>query len=213
MKIITYLVATLMFIISGFGSLTANPEPTSKDKQVKESEFQVKDIPPTTSLVYPGTDGKLVYVADSLGNKIPDFSNAGYKGGGISIPYVAIKETIWPVLGDNSDSIQAAIDRVSALPLDANGFRGAVLLKMGLYNLEKPITISASGVVLRGEGMSDLGTILVGKIPQGRTRGGLVNISGGSGITISEESKQVITDKYVPVGACSFNVKSAHIYL
>jgi len=40
-----------------------------------------QDIPPTTSLVYPGTDGRLVYVADSLGNKIPDFSNAGYKGG------------------------------------------------------------------------------------------------------------------------------------
>jgi hypothetical protein len=45
-----------------------------------------QDIPPTTSLVYPGIDGKLVYVADSLGNKIPDFSNAGYKGGGITFP-------------------------------------------------------------------------------------------------------------------------------
>jgi hypothetical protein len=42
---------------------------------------EAQDIPPTTSLVYPGTDGKLVYVADSLGNKIPDFSNAGYMGG------------------------------------------------------------------------------------------------------------------------------------
>ena len=29
--------------------------------------------PPTTSLVYPGPDGKLVYVSDSLGNRIPDF--------------------------------------------------------------------------------------------------------------------------------------------
>ena len=98
-----------------------------------------QDIPPTTTLVYPGTDGKLVYVADSLGNKIPDFSNAGYKGGGVPIPYVAIKETVWPVPGDNSANIQAAIDSVSALPLDASGFRGAVLLKMGTYELEKPL--------------------------------------------------------------------------
>ena len=212
MKIFTYSVATLMFIVSVSGYVNANPDTNSKKKQIKENEFQVQDIPPTTSLVYPGTDGKLVYVADSLGNKIPDFSNAGYKGGGVSIPYVAIKETVWPVLGDNSANIQAGIDKVSALPLDANGFRGAVLLKMGTYNLEQPVTISASGVVLRGEGMSDIGTILIGKIPERRSRGGVINISGEAGTTIVEESKQEITDKYVPVGACSFSVKSAKAF-
>jgi len=41
------------------------------------STSKAQDIPPTTSLVYPGIEGKLVYVADSLGNRIPDFSNAG----------------------------------------------------------------------------------------------------------------------------------------
>ena len=30
-----------------------------------------------TTRVYPGIDGKLVYAPDSLGNIIPDFSNAG----------------------------------------------------------------------------------------------------------------------------------------
>ena len=140
MKLISSSFVILMFFINGFISLA-------------------QDIPPTTSLVYPGTDGRLVYVADSLGNKIPDFSNAGYKGGGVPIPYVAIKVTVWPVQGDNSTNIQAAIDKVSALLPDASGFRGAVLLKMGTYELEKPINIKASGVVLRGEGMSDIGTI------------------------------------------------------
>jgi hypothetical protein len=183
-----------------------------------------QDIPPTTTLVYPGTDGKLVYVADSLGNKIPDFSNAGYKGGGVPIPYVAIKETVWAVRGDNSSNIQAAIDRISALPQDASGFRGAILLKMGTYELEKPLYIKASGVVLRGEGMSDIGTILVGKLEkipeesqglpmerqrQSFRRSPLINIVGESGYTPQEETKQTITDKYVPVGACSFNVASA----
>lgn len=171
-----------------------------------------QDIPPTTTLVYPGTDGKLIYVSDSLGNGIPDFSNAGYKGGGVAIPYVAVKATVWPVLGDNSGNIQAAIDRVSALPLDASGFRGAVLLKIGMYELEKPISINASGVVLRGEGMSDIGTILIGKIPKDRQtygRGGLINISGPTAIAPKEETKQTITDKYVPVGSLSFNVVSA----
>ena len=176
---------------------------------------KAQDIPPTTTLVYPGTDGKLVYVADSLGNRIPDFSNAGYKGGGLPIPYVPNKETIWPVPGDNSDNIQAAIDKVSALPPDAFGFRGAVLLKAGTYELEKPISIKVSGVVLRGEGMSEIGTILIGKIPKDRQaygRGGLINVSGPTAIAPLEDTKQLITDNYVPVGACSFNVASAKAF-
>jgi hypothetical protein len=176
-----------------------------------------QDLPPTTSLVYPGVDGKLVYVADSLGNKIPDFSHAGYKAGAIPIPNIAIKETIWPLPGNNADNVQAAIDRVSALPLDATGFRGAVLLKMGIYELEKPIYIKASGVVLRGEGMSEIGTILIGKTvkttqPQTPQRGGrpaLININGEATVKLLEETKQPITDKYVAVGAKSFTVISA----
>src|SRR5690348_11616002 len=84
---------------------------------------KTQDLPPTISLVYPGVDGKLVYVADSLGNKIPDFSNAGYKGGGVPIPHVQIKAIVWPVPGDNSDHLQRVIDSVSSLPPDALGFR------------------------------------------------------------------------------------------
>src|SRR5512138_752765 len=176
-----------------------------------------QDIPPTTSLVYPGVDGKLIYVADSLGNKIPDFSNAGYKAGGVPIPHVQIKVIVWPVPGDNSERLQKVIDSISLLSPDASGFRGTILLKMGEYNLEKPLYIKASGVVLRGEGMNDIGTILIGKTPkerpaQGPGRGGrpaLINIVGDAGVKPLEEMKQIITDNYVPVGATSFNVASA----
>ena len=177
-------------------------------------------IAPTTSIVYPGAEGKLVYIADSLGNRIPDFSNAGYKGGGVSLPHIQPKAIVWPIAGDNSDHLQKVIDSISALPPDASGFRGAILLKRGLYNLEKPITIRASGVVLRGEGMNDIGTILFGKTPrqtqgQGGGRSGraaLVNIAGAAGVKPQEETKQVILDHYVPVGAVSFNVASAKAF-
>ncbi len=180
--------------------------------------FQTKaqDLVAPTSKVYPGPDGKLVYIKDDKGNQIPDFSNAGYKGGGVSLPYVPVKETVWPVLGDNSESIQAAINKVSALPLDENGFRGVVLLKMGFYQLDKEIYIRKSGVVLRGEGQSDIGTILYGKIPappegNGRRfwRPSLIKIEGEEGISLIEDSKTTITDDYVAVGATSFHVKSA----
>ena len=208
MKKLLYTVIMLVFL-----QIAANA-------QFTKNGFPVQDLAPTTSLAFPGTDGKMVYVADSLGNIIPDFSYAGYKGGGIPIPYAATKEIVWPVRGDNADNIQAAIDRVSALPADANGFRGAVLLKMGTYPLYKPIYIRASGVVLRGEGMSEIGTILIGKIeslptensgsqPASFRRSAMVNITGESGIVMQESTKQRITDDYVPVGAFSFNVASA----
>lgn len=183
------------------------------------NSLSAQDIPPTTSLVYPGIDGKLVYEPDSLGNIVPDFSNAGYKGGGVALPYVQSKATVWPVLGDNSERIQKAIDSVSALEPDAFGFRGAVLLKAGYYVLENPLYIRASGVVLRGEGQSDVGTILYAKIPAPQEGGGrrfrrpaVINIAGESGITIDEKSTQDITDSYVPVGAKSFNLKSGKAF-
>ena len=65
---------------------------------------QAQDLAPTVSKVYPGPDGKLVYVADEQGNTIHDASHAGYGGGGVPIPTVPVKETIWPVAGDNTDA-------------------------------------------------------------------------------------------------------------
>jgi hypothetical protein len=174
---------------------------------------QAQDIAPFTSLVYPGMEGKLVYTPDSLGNKIPDFSNAGFKGGGVAIPYVPNKVTVWPVVGDCSVVIQAAIDKVSAMPLDAQGFRGAVLIKQGTYPLDKPLVIKASGVVLRGEGTTEIGTILFGRTvtprPAGNAGSSLINLAGEKGITLVEASKQTVTDNYVPVGARSLSVTSA----
>lgn len=126
------------------------------------SRPQLADLAPTTSRVYPGTDGRLVYVADAQGNTIHDASHAGYGGGGVPLPSVPVRETIWPVAGDNVAHVQSAIDRVSALPPDANGFRGAVLLRAGQYRLAMGLRIEASGVILRGEGMTDTGTVLIG---------------------------------------------------
>ena len=182
-------------------------------------EQQAQDLAPTVSRVYPGADGKLVYVPDEQGNIIPDASHAGYGGGGVAIPNVPVRETIWPVAGDNTENIQAAIDKLSSRKPDTNGFRGAVLLKAGYYRMATPVRIQASGVVLRGEGMGDTGTILVGT-GTGRTgaggpggggggQGTLVVIGGASGVTTKDETRQRVTDDYVPVGTRSFRVASA----
>jgi len=181
---------------------------------------QLQDLAPTTSRVYPGTDNKLVYVPDEQGNTVIDSSHAGYSGGGVAIPTIPVRETIWPVAGDNTENIQAAINKVAARPMDAGGFRGAVLLKGGYYRMATPAKIDTSGVVLRGEGMGDTGTILIGT-GTGRTaaaggpgggggnQGTLVIAGGASGITLKEETKQGVMDDYVPVGARRFKVTSA----
>src|SRR6187431_1230390 len=101
--------------------------------------------------VYPDETGKLIYKTLEKGDKIMDFSHAGYMGGGVSIPSVPVKITLSPSAGDNSVVIQKAIDEVSKMKM-INGFRGTVLLKPGTYDCENTLKINASGVVLKGSG-------------------------------------------------------------
>ena len=140
--------------------------------------LRADDLAPTATRIHPDTDGRLAYVPDEQGNTILDFSHAGYGGGGVPVPTVPVRETIWPVAGDNTANIQAAIDKVSALAPDKNGFRGAVFLRAGYYKMAKPVTIQASGVVLRGESMGDTGTVLIGT---GNPRAGAPGAGGGRG--------------------------------
>ena len=105
-----------------------------------------------SEVVHYDQNGKLVYKTDAEGNKIPDFSYAGYKNGTTPIPFVSAVDSVSPVAGDNTANIQAAINRVSARSIGADGFRGALLLKAGYYRVSGTIYLNGSGIVLRGEG-------------------------------------------------------------
>jgi hypothetical protein len=58
--------------------------------------------------------GKLVYRTLPRGDRIIDFSYAGYMGGGVPLPKVPAVRTITPSGGDDSLPIQQAIDEISA---------------------------------------------------------------------------------------------------
>src|SRR5580704_9857277 len=116
-------------------------------------------LPAQSHWAYPGPHGKLVYTHTAKGDRIPDFSYAGYEGGGVALPNVPAKRTVAPSGSDDTTSIQAAIDAVSALPL-VNGSRGAVELAAGDFHCAHPLVISASGVVLRGAGSGSSGTTI-----------------------------------------------------
>ncbi|WP_052573558.1 hypothetical protein [Haloferula sp. BvORR071] len=166
---------------------------------------KVHAAPPQSSWVNLAADGRLLYTRDALGNRIPDFGDCGYMAGRVPIPEVPVKATVKPGEGDDRAAIQAAIDQVSALPLDAKGIRGAVLLSSGEYQLDAPLKISASGVVLRGAGAndSDKGTRLIATAPRQYT---LVEISSKGSPAIEKGGTRKITDKYVPVGSRNFDV-------
>src|SRR5215212_5815161 len=119
-----------------------------------------------SAYAYPGEDGRLVYGPTALGDFIPDFSQVGYKTGNVPLPNTAggvtvpVKQTIFPGAAgvDMTATIQTAINAVGNLAQDANGFRGAVLLKAGNYPIATQLTIAKSGVVLMGEGNSNSAT-------------------------------------------------------
>lgn len=157
-----------------------------------------------SSWVYFGPDGQLQYRTDDQGNRIMDYSSAGYGGGGVALPEVAVQVTVAPMCGDATSVIQSAIDQVSALPLDADGVRGAVLLQPGAYEVDGTLTIAASGVVLRGSGSGPDGTALV----MGGPPHLLLSIQGaGSWQTVGRPA--AMTDSYVPSGATTVNVDDA----
>jgi hypothetical protein len=170
------------------------------------------------ALVYPGNNGKLVYKKhvntneSNLDNIIIDFSNCGYMGGGVAIPDVPVKITLSPQGGDNRLHIQEAIDYVSGLQPDANGFRGAVLLKAGTYNLTVPgndaLQIKTSGVVLRGEGQGPDGTILKTSVEKKHQ----IIATRPVKPTFGQSNKTRITDAYVGSGLFGFRVQSAAGY-
>jgi hypothetical protein len=148
-------------------------------------------------------NGKLVYAHTPAGDRIADFSYAGYHGGGVALPDVEAKRKVAPTGADDTAAIQTAIDEVSKLPL-VNGHRGAVELTPGIFHCTKTLTISASGVVLRGAGWNDkTGTLIV--------------LSDAPHLGISIEGKMAvkalgattITDAYTPSGTKLIHVADA----
>ena len=101
-------------------------------------------------------DGKVLhYTPDYRGNRLIDYSHAGYGGGGEEIPAVTTKIVLTPsedATTDDAERIQRAVDLLGRAPLDKNGFRGALLLKSGVFRISRPIRINHSGIVIRGEG-------------------------------------------------------------
>lgn len=156
-----------------------------------------------SDLVKFSSAGKLNYTPNAKGDIIPDFSRVGYYQGGREIPQVKVVKALSANGKNDQQQIQAAIDELAKLPLDAKGFRGAILLKSGTYEIPGSIYINASGIVLRGEGLA---TKL---IATGTGQRKLISVNGAGKPKELLNTRAKITDAYVPVGAKSFKVANA----
>jgi len=146
------------------------------------------------------------------GDRIPDFSTAGFNYGNTPVPGepggydVPVLVTLQPGTGDQTDRIQAAIDFIAARPL-INGFRGAVLLKAGRWEIHSAnrIRVTSSGVVIRGEGDHPLtGTrfYAIGTTTENQsanTRNSRLIAFDGGGITTGA-TRTLVDNVYIPGG-------------
>lgn len=171
--------------------------------------------------VHPGPDGKLVYKTTPTGDRVMDFSSAGYMGGGVALPSVPAVRTVAPSGGpDDSAAIQAAINQLAAMPLQGQ-FRGAVLLAPGTFVCGNTLYLPASGIVLRGSGSGAGGSTIKmygakhTAIVTGTARG-----RRSMRAPVDEEDlpaqgesagmgRSYISDSYVPSGSMSFTVANA----
>lgn len=174
-----------------------------------------------SNLVYLGIDEKLQYeyhpntLESNQDNLMIDYSNCGYKGGGVKIPTPAVKITLYPQLGDDQERIQSAINYVSEMQPDENGIRGVILLKAGSYHLAEKLnnyndalTIETGGVILRGEGQGADGTIIHTYFEEKHQTIGIRSPNP----SFKTSFKTRITDDYVGSGVKEFEVENADNY-
>src|SRR5262249_12709080 len=126
-------------------------------------------------------------------------------GGAVPIPLVKIKVVVPAKPGDATARIQAAIDHVAALEPDAGGFRGAILLLAGRHEVSGQLQIRSSGVVLRGQGSGEGGTLLLATGVDRRT---VIRVCGLADQKTTGPAKQ-LAPAYVPVGSNRLKLVSA----
>lgn len=133
----------------------------------------------------------------SKGDKLPNFSFAGYHQSEVSLPALNVKakKTIGPGSGDQTAAIQAALDEV----FKAGG--GVVALKAGTYALSSGLLVQ-NGTTLRGAGIGK--TILTVKNLKEDVIT-LGEVSGGQ----KKGASVKITDDYVPAGTDTVHVADA----
>jgi hypothetical protein len=165
-----------------------------------------------SKLVKTMADGRLVMQPwNEQGDRLPDFSFCGYRNGGVKLPDVPTSVTLEPSgAEDESERIQTALDDLGKSLEKTPDGRGALLLKKGLWKVNKTLNMSYSGVVLRGEGDGEDGTVLLATMKEG-TLITVAHKDPGPADPTYAGLKDMLAQSYVPVGATRFKTTAANL--
>ena len=163
-----------------------------------------KQVAPVNAQLVAPVDNKLVYSEyNEQGDKIGDFSYAGFCKGEYNLPEISnlpVALEIAPTgTGDDTGMLQDAIDKVYNEATDDR--MKVIKLKAGTYNINKKGIVVKSGIVLLGEGQGPTGTILFAKDPVQYIP---VKITGAAPKKIEESAP--VTDEYIKAGTKTINV-------
>lgn len=104
-----------------------------------------------------GENGELLDL-NSPNNWLSDFSYAGYHAGEIPIPNIPVVTNVKADYGAKGDGITD--DTLAFKTALASMPEGALLIPKGKYIINEPLTLTRSGIVLRGEGRGESDTVL-----------------------------------------------------
>jgi hypothetical protein len=130
-----------------------------------------------------------------------DFSTAGYANNNAPIPCVPGVLEVSPPADPETDAtplLQSALDALATLPVQPNGFRGALILRPGTYRISGQLRIRTSGTVLRGHDAT--------LIAAGQDRRTLIDIRGQNDRQLGPTL--TITDKTAPAGSTQLTLSS-----
>lgn len=159
------------------------------------------------SQIIAPVNNKLQYNAyNEEGDKLSDYSYAGYYGGEVNLPDTAklpLSATLSPSGSDDTERLQAAIDEASA-KFAKEKLMQVVKLKKGTYYVNEAGLNLKSGVLISGEGQGPNGTIIHS------TSTATDNIMTADGGAVKRISDYVnITDDYVKAGSKTVTLADA----
>lgn len=132
---------------------------------VNRAEAWTSNLWPPAHLRQPRSEGQ---------NLLPDFSFAGYHGGGVPLPDARVYKRLGPISGDNAGQIQAALDQLADQPIGKDGYRGTVELAPGRYKVRRPLVINASGIILAGSSINNMQRTVLER--KGKSTGPVIRI-------------------------------------
>jgi hypothetical protein len=134
-----------------------------------------------------------------------DFSSAGYANNTAPIPATLGRFEVSPPapaadgsLPDATTLLQSALDAIAALPVQPDGFHGALVLRPGTYKISGQLRIHTSGTVLRGHDAT--------LIAAGQDRRTLIDVRGRNDRQLGPSL--AIADKTVPAGSTQLTLSS-----